>query len=98
MLASSEIMQLLMFCVLVCSGGVGFDINCGVRLIRTNLTEKDVAPIKEQLAQVQYTSAMQGIMWCNMQQDLCCIFHAYKHKCIPTYAPPHSQCPIGSLH
>jgi len=23
-------------------GGVGFDINCGVRLIRTNLTEKDV--------------------------------------------------------
>ena len=33
-------------------GGVGFDINCGVRLIRTNLTEKDVAPVKEQLAQV----------------------------------------------
>lgn len=33
-------------------GGVGFDINCGVRLIRTNLTEKDVLPVKEQLAQV----------------------------------------------
>ena len=33
-------------------GGVGFDINCGVRLLRTNLFEKDVAPIKEQLAQV----------------------------------------------
>ena len=33
-------------------GGVGFDINCGVRLIRTNLTEKDVSPVKEQLAQV----------------------------------------------
>ena len=32
-------------------GGVGFDINCGVRLIRTNLTEKDVAPVKEQLTQ-----------------------------------------------
>ena len=35
-----------------CTGGVGFDINCGVRLLRTNLFEKDVRPIKEQLAQV----------------------------------------------
>jgi len=25
-------------------GGVGYDINCGVRLVRTNLTEKDVRP------------------------------------------------------
>ena len=33
-------------------GGVGFDINCGVRLLRTNLYEKDVQPVKEQLAQV----------------------------------------------
>ena len=33
-------------------GGVGFDINCGVRLIRTNLSEKDVLPVREQLAQV----------------------------------------------
>lgn len=30
---------------------MGFDINCGVRLIRTNLTEKDIAPVKEQLTQ-----------------------------------------------
>jgi RNA-splicing ligase RtcB len=30
----------------VSPGGVGFDINCGVRLLRTNLTEKDVQPIK----------------------------------------------------
>lgn len=37
----------------VSPGGVGFDINCGVRLIRTNLDEKDVAPRKEQLAQVR---------------------------------------------
>ena len=36
----------------VSPGGVGFDINCGVRLVRTNLDEKDVAPRKEQLAQV----------------------------------------------
>lgn len=25
-------------------GGVGFDINCGVRLIRSNLKESDVRP------------------------------------------------------
>ena len=33
-------------------GGVGFDINCGVRLLRTNLDFKDIQPVKEQLAQV----------------------------------------------
>ncbi len=37
----------------VSPGGVGFDINCGVRLLRTNLFQKDVEPIKEQLAQVR---------------------------------------------
>lgn len=31
---------------IVSPGGVGFDINCGVRLLRTNLHEKDVEPIK----------------------------------------------------
>eukprot|EP00064_Thunnus_orientalis_P019975 superscaffoldBa00005258_g20106 len=35
----------------VSPGGVGFDINCGVRLLRTNLDERDVQPVKEQLAQ-----------------------------------------------
>lgn len=30
----------------VSPGGVGFDINCGVRLIRTNLSEKDVKPVQ----------------------------------------------------
>jgi tRNA-splicing ligase RtcB len=33
------------------AGGVGFDINCGVRLLRTNLHEKDVQPVKEKLTQ-----------------------------------------------
>jgi RNA-splicing ligase RtcB len=31
---------------IVSPGGVGFDINCGVRLLRTNLFEKDVQPVK----------------------------------------------------
>lgn len=39
----------------VSPGGVGFDINCGVRLVRTNLTLADVEPLKEQLAQVERT-------------------------------------------
>lgn len=49
--------------VAVHAGGVGFDINCGVRLVRTNLFEKDVRPIKEQLAQVLGT--------CN---DITCLY------------------------
>ena len=32
----------------VSPGGVGFDINCGVRLVRTNLREEDVAPVQEE--------------------------------------------------
>ena len=31
-------------------GGVGYDINCGVRLLCTSLTEKDVRPKLPQLA------------------------------------------------
>jgi len=31
-------------------GGVGYDINCGVRLVRTNLTAKDVRPVVEELS------------------------------------------------
>ena len=45
----------------VSPGGVGFDINCGVRLLRTNLTEKDVAPVKEQLAQSLFDHIPVGV-------------------------------------
>jgi len=45
----------------VSPGGVGFDINCGVRLIRTNLTEKDVTPVKEQLAQSLFDHIPVGV-------------------------------------
>ena len=31
---------------IISPGGVGFDINCGVRLLRTNLFAKDVIPVK----------------------------------------------------
>jgi len=45
----------------VSPGGVGFDINCGVRLLRTNLTEADVAPVKGQLAQGMFDHIPVGV-------------------------------------
>ena len=45
----------------VSPGGVGFDINCGVRLLRTNLFEKDVQPIKERLAQSLFDHIPVGV-------------------------------------
>ena len=45
----------------VSPGGVGFDINCGVRLIRTNLSESDVAPVREQLAQVRHNGVAAAV-------------------------------------
>lgn len=45
----------------VSPGGVGFDINCGVRLIRTNLMEADVLPVKEQLAQALFDHIPVGV-------------------------------------
>ena len=34
----------------ICPGGVGYDINCGVRLIRTNLKHEDIMKKKERIA------------------------------------------------
>jgi len=45
----------------VSPGGVGFDINCGVRLIRTNLDYKDVEGIQEQLAQSLFDHIPVGV-------------------------------------
>ena len=45
----------------VSPGGVGFDINCGVRLLRTNLSEKDVQPMKEQLTQSLFDHIPVGV-------------------------------------
>jgi len=44
-------------------GGVGFDINCGVRLIRTNLTESDVqaGEVREKLAQSMFEHLPAGV-------------------------------------
>ncbi|MBI4282953.1 MAG: RtcB family protein [Chloroflexi bacterium] len=45
----------------VSPGGVGFDINCGVRLLRTNLTEAEVRPKIERLVAELYTSIPSGV-------------------------------------
>lgn len=46
----------------VSPGGVGFDINCGVRLIRTNLTEADISgDTKEKLAEEMFQKIPVGV-------------------------------------
>jgi tRNA-splicing ligase RtcB len=45
----------------VSPGGVGFDINCGVRLVRTNLTEDEVRPKIRQLVNELFTTIPSGV-------------------------------------
>ncbi len=45
----------------VSPGGVGFDINCGVRVLRTNLTEDEVKPRIGKLVAELYDSVPSGV-------------------------------------
>ncbi|MFC1928426.1 RtcB family protein [Chloroflexota bacterium] len=45
----------------VSPGGVGFDINCGVRLLRTNLTQEEVRPKIKQLIAELYANIPSGV-------------------------------------
>ncbi|MGM0371741.1 MAG: RtcB family protein [Halobacteriota archaeon] len=42
-------------------GGVGYDINCGVRMIRTNLTREDLAGKEEQLVDALFEAVPSGL-------------------------------------
>src|SRR5438093_9252568 len=42
-------------------GGVGYDINCGVRLVRTNLTEGDLRPRLKDLVNELFKSIPSGV-------------------------------------
>src|SRR3972149_284012 len=42
-------------------GGVGYDINCGVRLVRTNLTTTDIMPRIGQLMDTLYRNIPAGV-------------------------------------
>lgn len=45
----------------VSAGGVGFDVSCGVRTMLTGLTEDDVAPAKEALANALFAHIPAGV-------------------------------------
>ena len=45
----------------VSPGGIGYDINCGVRLIRTNLTEADVRPVLGKLLDSLFMNVPSGL-------------------------------------
>jgi tRNA-splicing ligase RtcB len=45
----------------VSAGGVGFDISCGVRLLRTGLTAEDILPVKELLAEALFHRIPAGV-------------------------------------
>ncbi len=45
----------------VSPGAVGYDINCGVRLLRTNLTEEEVAPHVKALIDTMFVNVPSGL-------------------------------------
>jgi tRNA-splicing ligase RtcB len=45
----------------VSPGGVGFDINCGTRVLRTNLTEAEVRPLLKQLTDQVFRDIPSGV-------------------------------------
>ncbi|BBD72647.1 RNA-splicing ligase RtcB [Sulfodiicoccus acidiphilus] len=45
----------------VSPGGIGYDINCGVRLLRTNLEEKEVRPKLGELVEELYRNVPSGV-------------------------------------
>lgn len=46
---------------IISPGGIGFDINCGVRLIRTSLTEGDVRPKLKELLNLLFDMVPAGV-------------------------------------
>jgi tRNA-splicing ligase RtcB (3'-phosphate/5'-hydroxy nucleic acid ligase) len=46
---------------IVSPGGVGYDINCGVRLLRSNLTKEEVLPKLENLVALLYSEIPSGV-------------------------------------
>ena len=46
---------------IISPGGIGFDINCGMRLIKTNLTVKEVQPKIKQLVDLLFKMVPTGV-------------------------------------
>ncbi|MDP3979854.1 MAG: RtcB family protein [Chlamydiota bacterium] len=45
----------------ISAGGVGYDINCGVRLLRSNLTLKDIQKFRKELVQALFQQIPSGV-------------------------------------
>lgn len=45
----------------IAAGGVGYDVSCGTRIIRTDLTEDDVRPVVDRLADELFNNVPSGI-------------------------------------
>lgn len=46
---------------IISPGGIGFDINCGMRLLRTNLTIKDVKPKLQEIVDILFRTVPAGV-------------------------------------
>ncbi|GAG86149.1 unnamed protein product, partial [marine sediment metagenome] len=46
---------------IISPGGVGYDINCGVRLLRTDLTEKDIEKRIKELVRALFNNIPSGV-------------------------------------
>lgn len=46
---------------IISPGGVGYDINCGVRIIRTNLMEDEVRPVMKDLIELLFREIPSGV-------------------------------------
>jgi len=46
---------------IISPGGVGYDINCGVRLLRSNLIKEDIVPIIEKLIDTLFVNIPTGV-------------------------------------
>lgn len=46
---------------IISPGGIGFDINCGMRLLRTNLSEAEVRPRLKELVSALFTAVPAGV-------------------------------------
>ncbi len=46
---------------IISPGGVGFDINCGVRLIKTNIKKEDLTPKKRELLNILFNNVPAGV-------------------------------------
>ncbi|MEK6926524.1 MAG: RtcB family protein [Nanoarchaeota archaeon] len=46
---------------IICPGGIGYDINCGVRLLKTNLTKKDILGKQKEIMNELYKVIPSGV-------------------------------------